>query len=117
MNAERVSTFCLPDAGENGSALESKITKLKSETKALSQGSMPIMNKAMFEEKWKMIRSLSTARWSLLADHDLAKVDKADDKYTKYVTMLQVKYGYSRQEAREEIKKLWMKYQTQEGIA
>jgi hypothetical protein len=63
------------------------------------------MNKAIFEEKWKVIRGLTTAWWSLMAEYDLTKVDKADDKYDKYVTMLRVKYGYTRQEAREELKK------------
>ncbi len=76
-----------------------------------------MMNKVIFEEKWKTIRSLSTARWSLMADFDLSRVDKADDKYDKFVTLLQVKYGYSRQQAREEVNKLWKKYETQEGLA
>ena len=66
-----------------------------------------VMNKTIFEEKWQQIRSQSTARWSLMADFDLNKVDKAEDKYDKFVTMLQVKYGYTRQQAREEISKLW----------
>jgi hypothetical protein len=65
------------------------------------------MNKTIFEEKWKLIRSQSTARWSLMADFDLNKVDKAEDKYDKFITMLQVKYGYTRQQAREEIGKFW----------
>jgi hypothetical protein len=76
-----------------------------------------MMNKTIFEEKWKTIRGLSTARWSLMADFDLKKVDKADDKYDKFVTMLQVKYGYTRQQAREEISKFWTKYETQESLA
>ena len=76
-----------------------------------------MMNKAIFEEKWKTIRSLTTARWSLMADFDLNKVDKADDKFDRFVTMLQVKYGYTRPQAREEINKLWMKYAAQEGIS
>lgn len=66
------------------------------------------MNKVMFEENWKVIRNQTTARWSLMADFDLIKVDKADDKYGRFVTMLQVKYGYTRQQAREEVNKLWM---------
>lgn len=66
------------------------------------------MNKVMFEENWKVIRTQTTARWSLMADFDLMKVDKADDKYNRYVTMLQVKYGYTRQQAREEVNKLWV---------
>lgn len=69
------------------------------------------MNKAIFEEKWKLIRAQSTARWSLMADFDLSKVDKADDKYDRFVTMLQVKYGYTRQQAREEVNKLWMEHE------
>ena len=69
------------------------------------------MNKAMFEENWKAIRIQTTARWSLMADFDLMKVDKADDKYNRFVTMLQVKYGYTRQQAREEVNKLWVEHE------
>jgi hypothetical protein len=69
------------------------------------------MNKAMFEENWKVIRIQTTARWSLMADFDLMKVDKADDKYNRFVTMLQVKYGYTRQQAREEVNKLWVEHE------
>lgn len=65
------------------------------------------MNKAIFEENWKEIRSQSTARWSLMAEHDLVKVDKAEVKFDKFVTMLQVKYGLTRELAREEINRLW----------
>lgn len=72
---------------------------------------MMVMNKAMFEEKWTVIRSQSTAWWSLMADYDLVKVDKAEVKFDKFVTMLQVKYGYTRQKAREEIARLWSEYE------
>ena len=65
------------------------------------------MNKNIFEENWKVIRPQATARWSLMADFDLLKVDKADDKYDRFVTMLQTKYGYTRQQAREELGKFW----------
>lgn len=65
------------------------------------------MNKTIFEEKWKQIRSQSTAWWSLMAEHDLSKVDKAEVKFDKFVTMLQVKYGYTRQKAREELSRRW----------
>jgi hypothetical protein len=68
------------------------------------------MNKTLFEEKWKEIRGQSTMRWSLMADHDLDKVEKAEVKFDKFVTMLQVKYGYTRQQAREEIAKFWSEY-------
>jgi len=69
-----------------------------------------IMNKAIFEEQWKAIRSQSTARWSLMGDFDLHKVDKAEVKFDKFVTMLQVKYGYTRQQARDEIGKFWAEH-------
>ena len=65
------------------------------------------MNKTIFEEKWKQIRSQSTAWWSLMAEHDLSKVDKAEVKFDKFVTMLQVKYGYTRKKAREELSRRW----------
>ncbi len=65
------------------------------------------LNKTIFEENWKTIRNQSTGRWSLMSEHDLVKVDKAEDKYDKFATMLQVKYGYTRQQAREEINRLW----------
>jgi len=69
------------------------------------------MNKIIFEQKWKVIRGQSTARWSLMADFDLSKVDKAEDKYHRFVTMLQVKYGYTRKQARLEVNKFWMEYE------
>lgn len=69
------------------------------------------MNKAMFEEKWKLIRGQANARWSLMAEYDLNKVDKAPVKLDSFVTKLQVKYGYTRQKAREEVGKLWAEYQ------
>ena len=64
-----------------------------------------ILNKNMFESKWKQIRRHSTAWWTLISEYDLNKVDKADVKLDKYVTMLQVKYGYTRQQAKTEIGK------------
>jgi hypothetical protein len=69
------------------------------------------MNKSIFEENWKAIRGESTRRWSLMADFDLNKVDKAEDKYDRFVTMLQTKYGYTRQQAREELSKFWTDYE------
>ena len=33
-----------------------------------------MINKAVFEEKWKVIRSQSTEWWSLMAEYDLVKV-------------------------------------------
>ena len=69
------------------------------------------MNKVIFDEKWKVIRGQSTLRWSLMSEFDLNKVDKAKDKYDRFVTMLQVKYGYTRQQARAEVNRLWVEYE------
>ena len=63
--------------------------------------------KSKFDQKWKLIRGQSTEWFSLLAEHDLKKVDRAEDKQDKFVTILQVKYGYTRQQAAEEINKRW----------
>ena len=71
-----------------------------------------MMNRALFEEKWKLIRGQINARWSLMVEYDLIKVDKADVKFDKFVTMLRVKYGYTRKQAREEIGNLWAEYES-----
>jgi len=63
------------------------------------------MNKEFFENNWKQIRSQTTAWWSLMADSDLVKVDKAEVKYDKYVTMLRVKYGYTNEQVKKEVAK------------
>ena len=64
--------------------------------------------KSKFYEQWKLIRGQSLQWFSLMAEQDLKKVDKAEDKLDKFVTILQVKYGYTRQQAREEINKRWV---------
>jgi hypothetical protein len=69
------------------------------------------MNKTIFEENWVVIRSLLNARWDLMVEYDLVKVDKAEVKFDKFVTMLQVKYGYSRQKGKDELAKLWAEYE------
>ena len=74
------------------------------------------MNKTLFEEKWEQIRGQINARWSLMVEYDLKKVDKAEVKFDKFVTMLQVKYGYTRQKATDEIGKLWVEYLTTHRI-
>ena len=64
--------------------------------------------KSKSDEKWKLIRGQSTEWWSLVGEHDLKKVDKADNKLDKFMTILQVKYGYTRQQARDEINRRWV---------
>jgi hypothetical protein len=74
------------------------------------------VNKTIFEEKWTLIRTLITAKWSLMVEYDLNKVDKAEVKFDKFVTMLQVKYGYTRQEARDKIGTLLAEYESSNKI-
>jgi hypothetical protein len=71
-----------------------------------------MMNKMIFEENRKLIRGAINARWNLMVEYDLLKVDKAKEKFDKFVAMLQVKYGYTRQDAREEIGKFWAEYES-----
>jgi len=70
------------------------------------------MNRALFEEKWTLIRTQITAKWDLIVEYDLLKLDKAEVKFDKFATMLQVKYGYTRPQAKEEIAKLWAEYES-----
>lgn len=72
------------------------------------------MNKDLFEGKWKQIRSQTSAWWSLMSNDDLVKVDKAEVKFDKYVTMLRVKYGYTREDARKEIGNRVAEYETEQ---
>ena len=72
------------------------------------------MNKTIFEGKWKQIREKSKEWWSLINDLDLSRVDKAAVKLDKYVVLLQVKYGYTKQYAKEEINKRVAKHEAEE---
>jgi hypothetical protein len=71
------------------------------------------LNKNLFESKWKQIRDRTTAWWSLMSDIDLVKVDKAENKFDKYVTLLQVKYGYTRDHAKKELSRRVTEYETE----
>lgn len=105
--------FYLPiGLGEMDSRLEMKSQKLSplSWLSFYPKEVQMAMNKALFDEHWKEIRSQSAARWSLMAEHDLIKVDKAEVKLDKFSTMLQVKYGFTRQQARDEINRLWAEH-------
>ena len=61
------------------------------------------MNKNEFESKWHLIRSQSKVWWSSITDTDLDQVDKADDKFYEYLSILRLKYALSRQVAKNRI--------------
>ena len=73
-------------------------------------------NKELFESKWRQIRGQSAAWWSLMSDYDLIKVDKATVKLDKYVNLLQVKYGYSRERAKKEIGRRLTEFEAKQKI-
>lgn len=73
--------------------------------------------KSKFDQKWKVIRKQSVQWWSLVAEHDLKKVDKVEDKLNKFLTILQVKYGYTREKARVEINKRWAEFDREQNEA
>jgi uncharacterized protein YjbJ (UPF0337 family) len=60
------------------------------------------MNTDVFEGKWKQMRGQAKVWWGKLTDSDLEQVG---GKFDKLVGLLQEKYGYTRQQAEDEIKK------------
>jgi len=90
--------------------------RLRHEKRAFPKEDPMVMNKTIFDENWKVFRAQATGWWSLMAEYDLVKVDKAEVKFDKFVTMLQVKYGYTREKAREEIGRRWGEYEKNKGV-
>jgi hypothetical protein len=70
------------------------------------------MDKNEFEGKWQIIKDQSKIWWSLITDSDLKKVENADIKFFEYVTILQLKYGYDRQVAKNELGRRVTEYET-----
>jgi len=70
------------------------------------------MEKDEFESKWEIIKDQSKIWWHLITDADLKKVEKANIKLFEYVTILQLKYGYDRQVAKNEIARRVTEYET-----
>ncbi len=60
------------------------------------------MNKDIFEGKWKVMRGQAKEWWGELTDDDL---EKAGGNAEQIVGLLQQKYGYTREQAEEEINK------------
>jgi uncharacterized protein YjbJ (UPF0337 family) len=58
------------------------------------------MNKDILEGKWKQIRGEAKTWWAKLTDNDL---DQVAGKFDVLVGKLQEKYGYTRQQALDEV--------------
>ena len=67
------------------------------------------MNKDVFEGKWKQVRGEAKVWWGKLTDDDL---DKVGGQFDVFAGLLQEKYGYSREQAEEEIEKQMNEYET-----
>ena len=66
------------------------------------------MNKDVFEGKWKQVRGEAKVWWGKLTDDDL---DKVGGQFDVFAGLLQEKYGYSREQAEEEIEKQMNEYE------
>jgi len=66
------------------------------------------MNKDVLEGKWKQIRGEAKAWWGKLTDDDL---DRAAGKFEVLAGIIQEKYGYTREQAAEEIDKRVTEYE------
>jgi uncharacterized protein YjbJ (UPF0337 family) len=67
------------------------------------------MNKDIFEGKWKQIRGQAKAWWGKLSDDDLKR---AGGKFEVFTGLLQERYGYTRQQASDEIDRRVTEYES-----
>ena len=66
------------------------------------------MNKDIFEGKWKQVRGEIRGWWGKVTDDDL---DMVAGQFDVFVGLLQEKYGYSREQAEEEINQKMNEYE------
>lgn len=67
------------------------------------------MNNDILKGKWKQLKGEAKAWWGKLTDNDL---DRVEGKFDVLVGLLQEKYGYTRQEATNEIDRHVTDYET-----
>jgi uncharacterized protein YjbJ (UPF0337 family) len=66
------------------------------------------VNKDILEGKWKQVRGEAKSWWGKLTDDDL---DRAAGKFDVLAGLLQEKYGYTREQAADEIDKRVTEYE------
>jgi uncharacterized protein YjbJ (UPF0337 family) len=67
------------------------------------------MNKDIIEGKWKQMQGEARAWWGKLTDDDL---ERAAGKFEVLAGILQEKYGYTREQAADEIDKRVTEFET-----
>lgn len=62
------------------------------------------MNRDQVEGKWRELRGHAKIQWGRLTDDDLRKLDGTKDKL---VGIVQQRYGYAREVARQAVEEFW----------
>lgn len=65
------------------------------------------MDTNILKGKWNQIKGDIKMKWADLTDNDLTRVEGSEDKL---VGILQEKYGYSREKAKQEVQKFMNRY-------
>jgi uncharacterized protein YjbJ (UPF0337 family) len=67
----------------------------------------PEMDTNLLKGKWNQIKGDIKMKWADLTDNDLTRVEGSEDKL---VGLLQEKYGYSKDKAKQEVQKFMNRY-------
>lgn len=68
------------------------------------------MNKDILEGKWKQVKGKVRDWWGDVTDDDVTRIN---GKFETFVGVLQERYGYSREQAEEEIDRFMREYETE----
>lgn len=68
------------------------------------------MNKDIFAGKWKQLKGKVRDWWGELTDDDVTRIN---GQWETFVGVLQERYGYSRDQAEEEIDRFVREYETE----
>ena len=72
--------------------------------KSLQNQEGDIMHKEEFEKHWNQLKGKIQEKWGKFTYDEL---NKLNGKYEHFLSQLQKKYGYSKEQSEQELKKLW----------